>query len=387
MRHKTHTLAECVFLQTFKIVVWIRLSEAELITVLGPIAIPSIVPSLNKHRLQAMLGSKINITLGIGSCGTMLWPLRPSIVLHVHAPPDADILSRFYPGRILNTTRLIEIKHQFRRYQIARFTGNNDGTPRRHKRSLGIHLHTILPRGKGSHKGNSSPRQMTGSIVETCIISKVGLVKRHKKRVPHLDGYRCVDGVLPAKKIFGPYRFIINGSIGWLRPCLGISRHGYLRFLFHDAEVDEILLLWKLITEAYSIIEGTENNVEQTFFLSALLQFYFQLVIVVAHHPVLTPWLRPRFVFRIASSTHHLEVIAEITIIKCETEIRGVHYGFAISTDCVERLATLDTHGNTQATIGRSEHVSSMSHATVCKPTEEKYSTHNLMKKCSVHYY
>ena len=51
------------------------------------------------------------------------------------------------------------------------------------------------------------------------------------------------------------------------------------------------------------------------------------------------------------------------------------------------RLATLDTHGNTQATIGRSEHVSSMSHATACKPTEEKYSTHNLMKKCSVHYY
>ena len=94
MGDNSYAFRTCITLQRLQIVVGIGLGKRKLIAFFCPIAIPTIIPSLNQHTLHTMCSCEIDVSTSISRGGTMLRTLRPSHSIHVHSPPDAHILTR-----------------------------------------------------------------------------------------------------------------------------------------------------------------------------------------------------------------------------------------------------------------------------------------------------
>ena len=97
MGDDAHATLAGIAAQALQVVVGIGLSEREAVAMLGPVGVPAVVPALDKHAAQAMLGGKIDVALGVLGRGTVALTLRPGPHLFLQGPPDAHILGGLQP--------------------------------------------------------------------------------------------------------------------------------------------------------------------------------------------------------------------------------------------------------------------------------------------------
>ena len=141
-----HALAGGVFGDPGDVEVGIGLHETDPVGVLGPCAVPADVPSLGQHAPDAVLGGEVDVAHHVFGRGAVFGPLCPGLLEEVHRPPDADVLARPDPRRVLDLRRLVQVEHQARGGQIAGGVADDDRAPRRAERRPGVNLHAVRPR-------------------------------------------------------------------------------------------------------------------------------------------------------------------------------------------------------------------------------------------------
>ena len=97
-----------------EIEIGIRFGEAELVAVLDPVAVPTLVPAFDQHAVEAVLGGEVDVALGVGGGGAVLVAGAPGRFVEMHLPPDADVLAGLDPAGVLELARLVEVENQVR---------------------------------------------------------------------------------------------------------------------------------------------------------------------------------------------------------------------------------------------------------------------------------
>ena len=354
MTDEAYTFLTGIVSQLLQVIIRIRFGEAEGIAVLRPVAVPAVVPTLNKHTAEAVLGGKVDIAHGVGGGCPVFGTLCPSILFHVHAPPDADVASRFYPGSVFQLTRLIEIQHQPREHEIAGCLAHDNRTPRCGKGSGGKYLLARAPRGEGGAKRHAFFLFVSsGCQVQTGVVRQIGFVQHHVEAVVHFQGDGGGNGIFPAERRSGEEGFVILGTIGGDRPCFGIPGESIFGFLIHNDELLQVLLFGENVAESQSVIEEPEYDAETALQSVSFLQVEGQLVVVVTYFHFLAPRLCPSFVEGAMAYLFQAEVIVQRSVFEDEAEGGGVDEGFR--TLCQRVVGTAVLHSGCQAepTVGR----------------------------------
>ena len=154
----------------------IRVGRNEIIYIIFLIAkpiFPADVPTLYEHAIEAVFGSKIDVTLHVGGVGTMppmrlhfriiglanlhggqVGGVRPLTHSVDHLPPNAYVFTRPNPRGIGYLTRLVEIEGQTRGEQLTCIIDHGDGAPWRHTRRLQMSLIALGIGGemRGEHR-------------------------------------------------------------------------------------------------------------------------------------------------------------------------------------------------------------------------------------------
>src|SRR5205807_5065882 len=106
-----------------QVVIRIGLGKRESISVRDPIAVPAEVPSLDERPAQAVGSREIDVALGVRRRRAVLRSLTPGVDVDVHAPPDAVVLHRRDPTRVLNPARWVELEAQHRGREVLDAVG------------------------------------------------------------------------------------------------------------------------------------------------------------------------------------------------------------------------------------------------------------------------
>src|SRR5690606_42042917 len=76
----------------------ISLGETEHVAVRIPVTVPADIPALDQYAADAVFGRKVDVLLRLLRRCSVRRARAPGVPADVHAPPDANVLPRLYPG-------------------------------------------------------------------------------------------------------------------------------------------------------------------------------------------------------------------------------------------------------------------------------------------------
>ena len=209
VHHYLHTFFFRVIAQVRQVEIGIRRYEIEneILGMSEPV-FPTYVPTLDENFIKAVLGGKVDVFLHVFGRGPVfavglhlgvvgftdfharqVVSIRPFAFACYHFPPYAHILDRFYPRRILDFTRFVQVEGYARCKYVAGIVADDDRAPRRLARRLHISL--------VAHRVRCQPRTEYHVLViqfkvHTGIIDERGFVQVHVYAVVGLQQQRCL---------------------------------------------------------------------------------------------------------------------------------------------------------------------------------------------------
>ena len=329
MHHKPESLGMGIGIESIDVEIRIRCHEIEdiVLAAVGPV-LPADVPAFDQDCIKTVLRSEVDVLSDIvvvGAVPSVRFRLRivdrteldrrdigvgPASGSSYHLPPDTHVLDRVDPADILDGTWLVEIEDKTAGKLLCGAAGHLDGSPWGIARGLHVALPALCVRGK---EGTQSVGLPVDEKMHARIVHKGCLVDIHIIALValHLEG--CLDSAFAEESlgIIAPHvvheiGFDLAQTADFIFILLGIEIprnppggvvgcHGELGKLFFDNEVDKIATLREFVTEAESVVEKTETDVQKPgcFLLDEMDQ---KLVVMVAYRGFLSPDRRPRLV-------------------------------------------------------------------------------------------
>ena len=223
-----------------------------------------------------------------------------------HVPPYADILDRFDPTGVFQFARLVEVEDQSAGQCLACVVGDHHSAPRRLAGCLKV---SFVALSIGCEPRLESVGFLYVVEVHAGVIYQRSLVDVDVESIGslHLQGSLNTSigegggtGVAGMRLDYARHqladltetRLCITVFLGvvitWNPPSHIVGGHGKLSLFFLHHEIDQLLLLWKLISESESIVVETETQHHRPFG-SGLLECHRHLVVVVADGGLLAP--------------------------------------------------------------------------------------------------
>ncbi len=340
--------------QRREVVVGIGFRERERVAVLDPVAVPAHIPAFDQHAAQPVCGREIDIAFRVRRRGAVFGPGAPRHRADVHAPPDAHILHRLDPARVLNDARRIEVQAEQGRRQIGRAVGQLDGAPRRHERGPPPDLDPV---GVGRQRRAQRTRLHAGPAQEHArVVHQVRLVNHDERAaVPRLQRERCLHAVEHAHRRGREQHLgaVEARAVRGDPPGTRVISEREFRELVGDRELAESGLLRKLVAEGDAVVERAECHHEPPARCGCLRDRDAQLAMIVAYPGHFAPRLGPRLIDRAARRIDHPQAVAQRRRpLKGEAETRGQQHGATIPVDAVREPAVPDFDRDPVPAIG-----------------------------------
>ena len=304
--------------------------EDQVLLVAEPV-LPALVPALDEHGVESVLGGKVDVLLHMCRVGGMfavglhlvvvglaqfhagdVVGVGPLAASRNHFPPDADVLRGPYPRRVLYPARLIQVQCHARGQDVGTRAAHDDGAPGRLAGCLQVALVAAAvgrePRLEGArplvvvevHGGVVD----AGRLVQVDVEPVVGLQLEGRLHAGGAGG--CLRGVgRDGGWQFAAYFRQARLGVGILLrvvvarnpPGPVVAGHGELGVLLADDEVGQVALVGELVAQGQTVVEEAEAD-ENVAVVLRLVQAYGHLVVVVANLALLAPYGLPRFVER-----------------------------------------------------------------------------------------
>ena len=291
--------------------------------------LPANVPPLDKQSVHSMGGGKVDEALHIGGRGSVatvglhlgvIGPVEmdaveivgvgPCALAGDHLPPDAHVLHRLDPGGVLDLARLIKVIDQLARKDVPRIIADDDGTPGGVEGSLHVPLVSLRIRCEVCTEDHGLVVQLQ---VECWEVNQRCLVDIDVEPVVSLElqwglhagpGEVLLRGVVDVRLIV-PAADLAETALGdVVLLCVVVSRdpeggviarHGKFRCLLLHREVDQAILVGKLIPQPHAVIKEAEAKIHLATIVP-LAEADEHLIVVVADRSHLAPDRRPGLV-------------------------------------------------------------------------------------------
>ena len=156
VHHQFYAFLTGIFVERFQVEIGIRRQEVEHVALPAVCPVfPTDVPTFDKHLVEAVFGSKIDVAAHffvvravatVGRCqlivdvvelhGRIFVGVVPRRLADDHLPPHAAVFRRVNPTDIVERTRLVEVQNEVRREHIAGVVADDNRAPRRLTRRL-----------------------------------------------------------------------------------------------------------------------------------------------------------------------------------------------------------------------------------------------------------
>src|SRR5690606_34202904 len=123
----------------------ISLGETEHVAVRIPVTVPADIPALDQYAADAVFGRKVDVLLRLLRRCSVRRARAPGVPADVHAPPDANVLPRLYPGYVAELVRLVQVQDQVGVQQTDGVRRNLDRPPRGPERCFRPDPDTVRP--------------------------------------------------------------------------------------------------------------------------------------------------------------------------------------------------------------------------------------------------
>ena len=175
-------------------VVRVRSDEREVVSSPRPVAVPPDVPALDEHAVEAVVGGEVDVAAGVLGRRAVVGAAVPRPLPDVHRPPDADVLARLDPRDVAEGVRLVEVEDDVVRDEVAGRVADEDGSPRRAVRRLGVDADAGGPRREVGLKR----RRADAAELHRGVVHERGLVERDEGAVLERERERRVERVARA---------------------------------------------------------------------------------------------------------------------------------------------------------------------------------------------
>ena len=340
-----HALFGGVALNLLDVEVGIRGHEVEniILHVAEPV-LPADVPSLDQHGIHAVRRGEVDVAFHVGGRGavTAVGPDHRQIVrvevnaLQVvgvgpaapagdHLPPDAHVFTGADPRRILDLAGLVQIEREPRGQDVAGVVRDDHRPPG--GRGRGLHVGLVAVR-VGGQVGLEDHRaviefEVHGREVDQCrlveidVESVIGFQLQgglhaggRKGRLREIVGDRPAHVSADLREARAGVVILLGVVVAGDPPGGMVPRHGELRALVGDDEVDQIGLYGKFVAESEPVVEEPEADGHPAVALR-LAERDAEFVVVVADRGLLTPDGLPRFIERGGLRVEDFEFVAE----------------------------------------------------------------------------
>ena len=211
----------------------------------------------------------------------MLRSLTPGVDIDVHAPPDAVVLHRRDPTRVLNPARWVELEAEHRGREVLDAVGELDGAPGGDERRASADFHAV---GPGCERRAQGATLEPSREIESRVVDKVGFVDDRDDAILQLEGERSLHRVEVAHRRRGEQVLVAIGTryVGVNPPGAGIVGDGEFGELVRHLEIAKAGIA-HLVAEADAVVEGADSNGELPVRRGGLDELDAQLVVVLAH--------------------------------------------------------------------------------------------------------
>lgn len=403
VHHQTHALRVSILVEIFDVKVGVGCHEVEHVELLmtEPV-LPALVPSLDEHLLQAVLGCEVDVALHLGCGGTVLAVgsalrvvglaethrrqvvgVRPCLCAHDHVPPHAAVFRWVNPRCVLNLARLVEVERELLREHVACVVAHQHRAPRRVERSLykalasyGVGREPRLERERllvevEVHRRVVETRCLVyvdvesvfGLQLQRCLHARVG--EHRRRRVCLVRLAVLADHLAYARKRCNLILVLLRVVVA-RNPVGGVvAGHGKLRVFLLYHEVVEVLLLRKLVAQAHAVVVDAEAQTYVTI-ARRLVEAYLKFVVVVANGLCLAPYRCPSLVERGCLRCCFLESVHQVGLLhalrcvlvasKLQSEVRGVNHLLALVAHFIRRTSVVrERKGQAHVAVGRSD--------------------------------
>jgi len=345
VHHQPHALRAGVFAQCRKVEIGIGNHEVENLLLVEELPIlPADVPALDQYFVESVLGCEVDVAAHVGRVGRVagrgtagrvvgfartygrnVLGVGPRSLAADHLPPDADVLHRMDPRRVLVGARIVEVQYQARGEDAAGVVRHLDRPPG----GVARRLHRALPsRGVGCERGGEDQPFGVDLQVHARVVDQRRFVEVDVEPVvgTHLQrGLHRVDAVGRVVGIRGQSRRQQRGNFGQTRfgvfvllgvvvarnpEGLVVARHGELRELLLDDEIFESAHGREFVAESQSVVVEPEADRHRTPG-APLPQVDHQFVVMVADLGLLAPYGLPGLVQRAAAVVGQFEIVVQ----------------------------------------------------------------------------
>ena len=137
------------------------------------------------------------------------------------------------------------------------------------------------------------------------------------------------------------------------RPSRSIVRKIKQGLLFADGYFMKSRLLRNNITESYTIVENSKNDIQLSFQSTGLLKHDGGFVIVIANRIFLTIQFVPLRIMRVSFYTHYLKILVQSTISQDIPHSRKRQDLLFLPRHLIIRYTFVDLESNSQTAIRR----------------------------------
>ena len=298
----------------------IGLGEVERLTA-AP-ALPALVPSFEQHALDVVGRREVDVALGVLGRGAVAVVHRPALDAQVHAPPDAHVLHRADPARILDLRGFIEVENQRRVDQIDGPVAQLDRPPGGDEAARHAGLRPVGQRRQLRREGQLAglAERHLGIVVERRLVDASVHVSDPERR----GGI----GVGQLRERQFAVEQLVGLEAGRDGPRIAVGREAELGLLGRHRQRIGIGHL-PFVAEPHAVVECPEPQ-RQPHAPVGTAHFDGHLVVTVAHRLVLAPRLGPGLVGRGAAHPGDLE-IGELRLARLDAERRGADQRVAVA--------------------------------------------------------
>ena len=310
-------------------------------------ALPAFVPPLEQHPLDVVRRGEVDVALGILGRGAVAFVHRPALDPEVHAPPDADVLHRTNPARVLDFAGFVQVENQPRINQPHRLVGQLHRTPRRREAARRAGLRAVGQRSQlrlEAERRGAQQRHL-GEVVERRLVDAAVVP-------PHVEGGRRIGIGQLAERQMAVKQFV-GLEVGRYGPRVAVGGKAELGPLVGNGErigVGDFVF----VAEADAVVEEAEAHREPR--AGVVRQADGHLVAVVAHLLVLAPGLAPLLVDGAALDAADAEARIEHCLAAPEAEGRGKQQLLTVGKQRVAHApAGIERKAEFIAPVGRAE--------------------------------
>ena len=299
-----HAFCRGISRQLFKVIVGVGLCEAEELAVEEPVAVPADIPAFDEHPFKAMLGSEIDISLGVLGCRAVRCSREatvrsrtdigaPAFFAQMQRPPDTHVLVWFHPADITKLVGFIQIEFDITHGEASRIRTDADCTPWSMERQVTDRTCCSAAgwRQRGTEIGASGPLHPHPSKID-----QLRLMDRNMRAILHPHSERRVDQGHCRDRRFLVEIFIPVPLAAGDPPGGTVCSEVKLGQFFGNPQGFAEAWIIEYISKPYAIIEHAERDAETTLFVAIFLKADSQLIMMIAHKLAFAPWLFPSFI-------------------------------------------------------------------------------------------